>query len=246
MFTVVTKDGDKTAHDSVCVTFVLLADGLLPEGDGSGELDARIGGGRTDVALVHALDLFLPVVDACVPEGSGESLLEKRIDAAFEKTAQPQKTRPFGHVEESFDGNVDGHPGEVAEGPAVGRHDGRNAGGKFRGTRPCAERIKSDARFGKDGMEFERSGTTRDLGRLPDGVAKTLAALGVDDDDGFPPKDRLGDEAREHHALPCLSRADDERAAAETRERTHDVVLFGRTDPMNDGTSDVPGPERVR
>lgn len=105
-----------------------------------------------------------------IPEGSGESLLEKRIDAAFEKTAQPQKTRPFGHVEESFDGNVDGHPGEVAEGPAVGRHDGRNAGGKFRGTRPCAERIKSDARFGKGGMEFERSGTTRDLGRLPDGL----------------------------------------------------------------------------
>lgn len=207
---------------------------------------ALAAGGQMLVALVHPLDLFLPVVDACVPEGSGERLLEKRIDAAFEKTAKAQKTRPFGHVEKTFDGDVDGHPGEVAEGPAVGRHDGRNAGGKFRGTRPCAERVESDARFGKGRMEFKRGGTTGNLGRLPDGVAKTLAALGVDDDDGLAPQDRLGDEAREHHALPCLSRADDERAAAETRERTHDVVLFGRTDPVNDGTSDVSGPERVR
>ena len=62
-------------------------------------------------------------------------------------------------------------------------------------------------------MELKGGGTARNFGGLPDRVAKTLAALGINHDDGFAAKDRLRNEAREHDALPRLRGSDDERAA---------------------------------
>ena len=95
-------------------------------------------------------------------------------------------------------------------------------------------------------MKFKRGGPPRNLCRLPDGIAKALAAFGVDHDDGLAPQDRLRHEVREHDALPCLRRAHDERSAPEARKGPHDVILVRRPDSVNVGAPDVARAQGLR